>query len=268
MWFYIVVLLLLLIAGVIWALVPTIWIFVRFIIVLGFGCSCFYNKGDDLLRKELLPRIAIAIIGAGALWFSYTALPNMQSYFWFLFVFLILHCILANFTKLKIYYVLMPLLLMWLIGCDISHSVKAVDTNIVYVEYQKRQESENGLIPSDHLPTGFSFVFDDIYDDVISVPKEHVLHHCSRGEIFYVIDNVGYEQTDWLHVRTEDGIEGYIHSDGLKKYYGRTSENIVERRNEYISGKWYYRFVPRSVLMVCEFIYEHSGFLSQIHFAD
>ena len=83
MWFYIIVLLLLLIAGAVWALAPTIWLFIRFIIILGFGCSCFYNKGDDLPRKEIPLRIVIAILGAGALWFSYTALPNIQSYFLF-----------------------------------------------------------------------------------------------------------------------------------------------------------------------------------------
>ena len=232
------------------AVLPIIWFALRVLFCCGAGLACLASGTE---HDRLLPKLLMSVSGAWALWIAWNALPDWELYVLFFpcYVGFIYLMTMREWTKGRLLYIVMPLLLFYFIGFDISN-VGINDTNVAYVE------TETGGYFSDHT-----------YADLDKVVNEQKIPY-RQGAIFQVLDESGTGHAiDYFHVKSEDTQVGYLENNkNLKKTYRMNSEFAKEKQKEYISSKWYYRYVPRPLLYACQFVYEHSGILCYYKFID
>lgn len=233
------------------ALIGSIWFVFRimFCFAIWMACQTVETKHDMPVRRMLM-----ATAAAWAFWISWNAIPEWELYFLFFLCFI---CMIAGIAALELpigglLYLIMPLLLVYLIGFDISNA-RIDNTNVAYVVAERS-----------------GYFFDNIYKEVDEIGDEHKFGY-KKGAIFQVLDIDGnQEYVYWFHVKREsDYQEGYMKdSNNIKKIYRRKSEFAKEAEKEYISSKWYYRFIPRPIFRGCQFVYEHLGILCYYDFTD
>lgn len=198
-------------------------------------------------------------------------LQDFTTYYIFILAVLLLYAILMLSEKLGLGYVLLLLLFCWTIGYDLSYNVKQFESNVVYVEAVKgktrlypvsidRMPEENECL----LYSG-GVIFDDLYEGQF-VDKSHVLGYLSEGDTCYVAPDAAVSDRNWIPVVVGDKV-GYLYDEDLKRHYNRTSEEITARQQKQRETRWY-RVIPAPLLKVCVFVYEHSGPLCRIYFAD
>ena len=233
------------------------------------------NDSDDKIVRPLirgcLYGIAVVFLYLFAERVFEEPLQDFTTYCIFIMAVLLLYVILILSEKLGFGYVLLLLLFCWTIGCDLSYNVKQFESNVVYVEAVK---GKDGLYPVsiDRMPEenecllySSGVIFDDIYEGPF-VDKSHVLGYLFEGDTCYVASDAAVSDRSWIPVVVGDKI-GYLYDEDLKRHYNRTSEEITARQQEQREARWY-RVIPTPLLKVCVFVYEHSGPLCRIYFAD
>lgn len=257
--------------------IPTIWMVIKWIILLGFWCAtlCSETLSEPKHPEHPVRKVIRGLVlGTGIVLlllfieqvFGQVFEQDWQIYFFFLLGFSFVYLLLLFTKKLFVYYLLIPLCFVWVIGYDLSYNVKQFDANLVAVEYvggQTRMYSVPRLPEENECLLYDDYVFDAIYEDIY-VDKSHILDEYDEGDRYPVAENAAAESSDWLAVMVGDQ-KGYIRNDGLKNIYHRTSAEIDARQQEQIQSRWY-RVIPMPVLKACEFVYEHSGPLCRISF--
>ena len=117
-------------------------------------------------------------------------------------------------------YVLLALLVIWIIGYDLSYNVKKDSNNIKYVKYVKCIDKPRNVFfgrwEKGHIPVEWiGYVFDNIYEEEI-VDKKHILGKYEEGDGF-LVDNYNKDVVgEWYRIITDDGKIGYIHKKECK----------------------------------------------------
>lgn len=231
-------------------------------------------SGEEKQRKVrriirgILHGIAIVLLFLFAEQVFESAFQNWGTYILFFIAYLLFCVLLVLVEKIGLGYVLFLLCFLWTIGYDLSFNVKQFESNAVYVEYVGRESHIYSVSRMPEENESFLYgrcVFDGIYESEY-VDKSHVLEDITEGDKYYIEKNAVSEDGGWLAVKVSN-TTGYIYDEGLKRYYNRTSEEIVARQQEQIQARWY-KIIPTPVLNVSEFLYEHSGPLCRVSFAE
>lgn len=268
------------IVGVTISFLASIWIAIKWCILLSFGFALFSCEvlgfpefDEEVSLKRVIRGIALGV--SGVLLFCFIEqvcekpFQDWKTYLYFWGGFLVTFSLLMIIKQIRLYYILIPLCCIWVIGYDLSYNVKPIESNIAYVEYvggKSHVYSVDRLPEEDECFRFDDYIFDAIYEETI-IKKSHTLGSCQKGDKYYLAPNPTEESPSWLKIIVGDNI-GYIHNDdSIKRVYYQTSEQIAVLQKEQIQSRWY-RILPTPVLKMCEFAYEHSGVLCQIDFAE
>lgn len=109
----------------------------------------------------------------------------------------------------------------------------------------------------------------DVYDkDVTKIGREHIIgtydvgdRLVPKGPIIRLQPSFWehYRNITWLSICTETGEKGYIPITGMKIYYYRTSDYILQKQEDKIKESWY-RWLPKSFLKKCEEFFENHPY--------
>ncbi len=239
--------------------------------VFGLSPNASDSKMGRYLIRGCLYGIAVVFLYLFAERVFAEPLQDFTTYCIFIMLVLLLYAILMLSEKIGLGYVWLLLLFCWTIGYDLSYNVKRFESNVVYVEAVKGKDRLYPVsidrMPEDNECLLYSrgVIFDDLYEGPF-VDKSHVLGCLSEGDTCYVALDAAVSDRSWIPVVVGDKI-GYLYDESLKGHYNRTSEEITARQEEQREARWY-RVIPTPLLKICVFVYEHSGPLCRVYFAD
>ena len=251
---------------------PIILFCIKILFIAGywfFGICAYLSSPNRKENSSFSFVLAIIghCIGGVITYYLFDVVKNVKTIIILLLINFIIMSIIDYFgINLISLYILLVLLIIWIIGYDLSYNVKKDNDNIKYVKcIDKPQNVFFGRWEKGHIPVEWiGYVFDNIYEEEI-VDEKHILEKYKEGDGF-LVDNYNKDVTGgWYRIITDDGKIGYIHKKGMEKYYEKENENIINKQKEKIEKSWY-NFMPYNLLNKFVFIYEHSWILCQINF--
>lgn len=141
------------------------------------------------------------------------------------------------------------ILCMWSIGYELSYDTKLNDDNIAYYKCVEVGEGKSRKA-----------IYDEklVYDD-----EESAIATCGVGDILTPSGEVerapktiwDSKQMIWYGVITDSGKKGYIKGDGIEVYYSADGQYVQRAQEELINKSWY-KILPKPILKLCEKFFE------------